>query len=238
MIILPFIDIGDGIPLILLHGLGSHKEAWNPQFELANKYRLIVPDLRGHGQSNVNNNLTVKNFALDVIKLLEHLDIQSVWICGLSLGGITAQEIYKQRPDLVEGLILANTTSYIPSITKYLMSEIKYKSNNDIQIDRVIHNLEYEEEARNAFYIRDTYTEASKAAIGCNYYPVLLRMDKPVLLIGGLFDRITPVFCIETMRLSIRNVQSVILPCGHLSNIECSEEFNSSVDEFIMGMNK
>ena len=85
-----------------------------PQHELANRYRLVIPDLRGHGETEMNEGITVKNFALDIIELLEYLEIPSAFICGLSLGGIVAQELYKQRPDLVKGLILSNTTSYVP----------------------------------------------------------------------------------------------------------------------------
>ena len=66
---------GEGIPVVFIHGLGSRKEAWIPQHELANKYRLVIPDLRGHGETEMNEGITLKNFALDVIELLEHLDI-------------------------------------------------------------------------------------------------------------------------------------------------------------------
>ena len=111
---LTYKDLGSGTPIVLLHGLGSTKEAWVSQHELANKYRLIIPDLRGHGETVINENFTIKNFALDIIQLIEHLNIPSAFICGFSFGGIVAQELYKQRPDLVKGLILSNTTSYIP----------------------------------------------------------------------------------------------------------------------------
>ena len=123
---LTYKDLGQGTPIVLLHGLGSTKEAWVSQHELANKYRLIIPDLRGHGETVINENFTIKNFALDIIQLLEHLNIPSAFICGFSFGGIVAQELYKQRPDLVKGLILSNTTSYIPPFLAELSHNIYY----------------------------------------------------------------------------------------------------------------
>ena len=72
---LTYKDLGSGTPIVLLHGLGSTKEAWVSQHELANKYRLIIPDLRGHGETVINENFTIKNFALDIIQLIEHLNI-------------------------------------------------------------------------------------------------------------------------------------------------------------------
>ena len=71
--------------------------------------------MRGHGETEINEGITVKNFALDIIKLMEYLEIPSLLYAGFRLGGIVAQELYKQRPDLVRGLILSNTTSYIPA---------------------------------------------------------------------------------------------------------------------------
>jgi 3-oxoadipate enol-lactonase len=130
---LSYNDLGTGTPIVLIHGLGSKKEAWIPQHELANRYRLIIPDLRGHGETIMNEDLTIKNFALDIINLLEYLKISSAFICGLSLGGIVAQELYKQRPEIVRGLILSNTTSYIPF---FLANGIIHLSNQLLQTDQ------------------------------------------------------------------------------------------------------
>ena len=133
---LKYNDLGEGIPVVFIHGLGSRKEAWIPQHELANRYRLVIPDLRGHGETEMNEGITLKNFALDIIELLEYLDIPSAFICGLSLGGIVAQELYKQRPDLVKGLILSNTTSYVPvMLANKIMNEsskLLQKSEHDL----------------------------------------------------------------------------------------------------------
>lgn len=113
---LAYTDIGQGTPIVFIHGLGSRKEAWRRQHELAEKYRLIIPDLRGHGETELETDISVANFAHDVLDLLNHLEVETAYICGLSLGGIVAQEIYRQAPERVKGLILSNTASFIPSI--------------------------------------------------------------------------------------------------------------------------
>ncbi|AZV43608.1 beta-ketoadipate enol-lactone hydrolase [Peribacillus asahii] len=236
---LSYTELGKGTPVVFLHGLGSNSKAWIPQHELSDKYRLIAVDLRGHGSTEINYNLTVKNFASDIIKLLEHLDIQSAVICGLSLGGIVAQEVYKQRPDMVLGLILANTCSYVPPILAYgIVKEserhIRDGTLIDHVLDRGLHNQAYREEARNAFLIRDTYLESANAATGLNYFPLLHKIRVPTLLIGSTNDKVTPVINTYTMRMFIKNVRSVILSdTGHLSNIEQSEKFNQSIREFM-----
>lgn len=239
---LSYNDLGTGTPIVLIHGLGSKKEAWIPQHELANRYRLIIPDLRGHGETIMNEDLTIKNFALDIINLLEYLKISSAFICGLSLGGIVAQELYKQRPEIVRGLILSNTTSYIPF---FPANGIIHLSNQLLQTDQqklidqivkaALYDNSYQKEARKAFHIRDTYIKSAKAPIGINYYSFLPFIKKPVLLIGSTHDKVTPSINIYLMKLFIRDARlSIFRNTGHLSNIEKKDLFNKHLHDFIM----
>lgn len=238
---LAFNDLGNGTPIVLIHGLGSKKEAWNSQHELADSYRLIIPDIRGHGETAINEDLTVKNFAYDIIELLEQLKISAAFICGLSLGGIIAQELYRQRPDKVSGLILANTTSYIPRIFAGLITYEAYKllqKGKKGLVEHIVssglYDKSYKEEAINAFHIRDTYLESAMAAAGINYFSVLPAIKKPVLLIGSTHDKVTPLINMLMMRVFIRNVRTALLKnTGHLSNIEKKDLFNQSIRDFM-----
>ncbi len=238
---LSFNDLGKGTPIVLIHGLGSKKEAWIPQHELANSCRLIIPDLRGHGETVMNENLTVQNFALDIIELLEHLNIESAFICGLSLGGIVAQELYRQSPETVNGLILSNTTFYIPII---LGNRILRESNLLLQkgenelvehiVSTGLYDKAYKEEAKKAFHIRDSYLESAKATIGVNYTYILPTIKKPVLLIGSSHDKVTPSINMFLMSSFIRRAKTALLrDAGHLSNIEKKDLFNQHVRDFV-----
>ncbi|KAA9014519.1 alpha/beta fold hydrolase [Niallia endozanthoxylica] len=234
-------DIGDGIPLVLIHGLGSRKEAWKPQYELAANYRLIIPDLRGHGETSLNDNISIYNFAKDIENLLDFLQIPSAFICGLSLGGIVAQELYKQRPDIVKGLVLSNTISYIPSLLAlHTLTNASRQLKRDRQglIEQIartsVYDQSFKAEAMDAFQIHDTYLAAARAPIGMNYFPILPTIKKPVLLIGSTHDRVTPYANIYLMKPYIRNVRTALLwKTGHLSNIERKECFNQQLKNFI-----
>jgi 3-oxoadipate enol-lactonase len=231
---LTYKDLGSGTPIVLLHGLGSTKEAWVSQHELANKYRLIIPDLRGHGETVINENFTIKNFALDIIELIEHLNIPSAFICGFSFGGIVAQELYKQRPDLVKGLILSNTTSYIPPFFASNMINMSQQDLIEHILSTGLYDESFKEEARKTFRIRDTYMESMKASIGVNYFSVLMTIKKPVLLIGSTHDKVTPSLNLYLMKTFIRKAQIAILKdTGHLSNIEKRDLFNQHIKDFI-----
>jgi len=81
---------GEGEPLLLLHGLGSSVRDWERQIpEMAKSYRVIACDVRGHGRSEKPPGpYSMSQFARDVAGLLRALDIPSVHICGLSIGGM------------------------------------------------------------------------------------------------------------------------------------------------------
>ena len=84
---LPYKRLGNGEPLLLIHGLGEMKESWSRQQILADQYDLIIPDLRGHGQNDTLHGISIVNFAKDIIALLDELEIESANICGFLWGG-------------------------------------------------------------------------------------------------------------------------------------------------------
>ncbi|HEX6221662.1 MAG TPA: alpha/beta hydrolase [Acidimicrobiia bacterium] len=101
---------GSGRPVVLLHGLGSSSEDWENQVPaLSTFYDVIVPDLRGHGQSSKPAGpYTIRHFASDVTTLLDELDVGPVRMVGISLGGMVGFQIAADRPDLVSKLVVVN----------------------------------------------------------------------------------------------------------------------------------
>ncbi|MEH7484358.1 alpha/beta hydrolase [Neobacillus drentensis] len=62
---IPYLRFGEGEPLVFIHGLEEVKEGWNNQFEFADQYDLIIPDLRGHGEYITNEKISIPHFARD-----------------------------------------------------------------------------------------------------------------------------------------------------------------------------
>ncbi|MCX6880744.1 MAG: alpha/beta hydrolase [Verrucomicrobia bacterium] len=98
---------GTGEPLLLLHGGAATIESWYAQIpEFAKKYRVIVPDCRGHGRTkDVEGPINFTLMASDIAGLLDHLGIKSVMIVGWSDGGVTGFELAIRHPDLVKKLV-------------------------------------------------------------------------------------------------------------------------------------
>jgi len=103
--------VGEGTPLLLLHGLGSSLLDWeNQTLEFSRSYRVIACDVRGHGRSSKPPGpYSVAQFARDVAELLRTLDAVPAHIVGLSMGGMIAFQLAVDFPDLVRSLVIINS---------------------------------------------------------------------------------------------------------------------------------
>lgn len=120
-----YTETGEGFPVLLGHSYLFDKTMWAPQIaSLSTKYRVIVPDLWGHGDSPAlpSNALTLNDLARDHLRLMDQLGIAEFAIAGLSVGGMWAAELAALAPERVRALILMD--SYISSETP--QEQLKY----------------------------------------------------------------------------------------------------------------
>lgn len=119
-----YLERGQGEALLLIHGLGCSGADWALQIAaLEKKYRVIVPDLPGCGQSPAPcDGYGIASQAGTLWRLLEHLGVASVNLVGFSLGGAVALEMAAAHPDLVPRLALINSlATYRPhTLRKWL----------------------------------------------------------------------------------------------------------------------
>jgi len=109
--LLSFTARGSGPPLLLVHGLMVTGEMFEPVLEhFATRYRVIVPDLRGHGRSRgLPPPYTVAQLAADLSHLLDHFGIGSTAVLGYSQGGAIAQQLVLDHPERCDRLALVCT---------------------------------------------------------------------------------------------------------------------------------
>lgn len=114
---------GEGEPLLLLHGFGGTDAVWDPIVEeLASDYMVILPHLRGHGQStNPSGEFTHRAAAQDVFGLIDHLDVETVRAAGYSTGGMTLLHMATAQPDRVTAMAVLGATTYFPEQARQVM---------------------------------------------------------------------------------------------------------------------
>jgi 3-oxoadipate enol-lactonase len=103
--------LGDGPPVVLLHPFPVHHEFWLPVAEtLAARYRLILPDLRGHGESDVGEGpATMQKHASDLARVMDDAEVGRAPIVGVSIGGYAIFEFWRNHRGRVAALGLCNT---------------------------------------------------------------------------------------------------------------------------------
>ncbi|HEY1098431.1 MAG TPA: alpha/beta hydrolase, partial [Myxococcota bacterium] len=104
-----FGDVTDP-PLLLLHGLGSSGEDWRQVAPSLSGFRVVVPDVRGHGRSDKPAGAYgVPLFASDLAAFCDAQGISNAHVVGLSMGGMIALQLAVDRPDLVKSLVVVNS---------------------------------------------------------------------------------------------------------------------------------
>ena len=242
---IPYLRMGAGEPLVFIHGLGEIKEGWSNQFEFAEQYDLIIPDLRGHGEYITNEQISIPNFALDVICLLRGLGIESAHICGLSMGGMVAQEIYRQAPEMCRSLMLVSTFHYAPKRFGELFIRFRKSRSESLSLEEQKNTAarlclyswtEKNIENFHKFYHpnREFYIPSMKACLEVNNLCLLSKIKVPTLIIGGQYDSVIPVWIQLLMHKQIRHSDFVIFRnTGHVAKLEAKEAFNEVLRNFL-----
>lgn len=118
-------DRGNGEPLLLLHGGTGVGADWKLVFTGGDPagFRVLVPDLRGHGRStNPSRIFTFRQAARDVLTLLDRLGVRRVKAIGLSMGAKTLLHMATEQPGRIDAMVLASATPYFPSQARQAMA--------------------------------------------------------------------------------------------------------------------
>jgi pimeloyl-ACP methyl ester carboxylesterase len=111
-------DEGQGEALLLIHGMAGSSHTWRAIMpQLSKKYRVIAPDLLGHGQSaKPRTDYSLGAFAVCLRDLLDELEVESATVVGHSLGGGIAMQFLYQHPDYCRRLVLISSGGLGPDV--------------------------------------------------------------------------------------------------------------------------
>jgi 3-oxoadipate enol-lactonase len=115
---LSFHDVGAGLPVVFLHPTPLDHDYWRPLIEDLADVRAIVPDLRGHGRSELGQDLpaggfarvpdapvlTMGQLAADIVTLLNHLELSEAVFAGCSIGGYVLLDLWRRVPERMQAL--------------------------------------------------------------------------------------------------------------------------------------
>lgn len=234
---------GSGPAVVLLHPFPANHHFWDECLPLLeNRYRLVMPDLRAHGESQPGNGAaTMEKHARDVARLCDELEIGRAVFAGVSIGGYVLFEFWRQFRPRVAALILANTRAGADSDEARAGRE---KSIQDIQqrgptpfVDSMLPRLLGETtlrsrldlvEAARAMMARMTVKGLVAALQGLaarpDSVPTLKTIDVPTLIVAGEEDTLIPRAEAELMRSNISGSRLEVVPkAGHYAAFEQPE---------------
>ncbi|MSQ15641.1 MAG: alpha/beta fold hydrolase [Dehalococcoidia bacterium] len=253
---LEYIDKGAGLPVVFIHGFPYNKTMWASQIDaLSDRYRVVAPDLRGHGESAAPvGPYLMEVLAYDVKRLLDHLNIENAVICGFSMGGYVTFAFYRLYQDRVLALILADTRPQPDSPEakkgRYDMADLARKEGAGAIADRLVPRMLSADAVAN----RPDLVEAARKMILStpingitgdlmglaerqDSVPMLPEIHCPSLVIVGSEDVVTPPADAQLMARSIKLAKlHTIQNVGHLSSLEKPDEFNGVVADFLSSL--
>jgi pimeloyl-ACP methyl ester carboxylesterase len=220
---------GEGEPLVLLHGGGGVGANWALIFKEPPKgYRLIVPDMRGHGRStNPSPGFTFRQLARDIFALLDHLGIERFKAVGLSLGAKTLLHIATQQPGRVEAMVLVSATPYFPEQARSVMREVTPENRTRAEWEQMRQWHQHGDEQireiwRQMNALKDSYDDMNFTP------PYLSTITARTLIVHGDRDPLYPINLATEMYAAIPRSYLWVVPNGGHGPI-----FGDRADHFV-----
>jgi 3-oxoadipate enol-lactonase len=258
---LSYVDVGRGIPVILIHGLFLDHTAFEQQIKaFEGQARIIAIDIHGHGESSVlNQPISLDEMAEDYFDLVGQLGIQQAIWGGVSLGGMTSLRIAIKHPEAVLGLLLLNTNAAsgagkkVPSFdglnapltlrffwnTQFLKQQVlkaglfgRTTLATQPDLQRIWIDKMKEISSISMKHSIEAVLSASSILEQLSSIPV------PTIVAGGSEDTALPMSASQEIQQRIRNSTLVeIERCGHSSSIEQPKRVNQLLEQLLLEVN-
>jgi 3-oxoadipate enol-lactonase len=237
-----------GPVLVLANSLGSNLHMWDKVLpRLEKNVRILRYDMRGHGKSSVPPPpYTLDQLGSELLLLLDHLSMDRVHLCGLSLGGQVAMWAGIHAPRRFDHLIFANTAALIGTRDgweqRIAMVESSGMEGLIIQtLDRWFTPVYRGQHPAEMETIRQMVAATdSKGYCGCcaalrdtDLRSAISAIEAPCLVISGSHDPATPSADGQAIHATLENSRYVEFDCAHLSAWEKAEEFAGAVLAFL-----
>ncbi len=246
-------SLGDGPPVLLLHPFPVNHKFWLPVAEqLSTRYRLILPDLRGHGESGIGEGpATMEKHAADIARVMDDAEVGRAPLIGVSIGGYAIFEFWRKYRGRAAAFGLCNTKAPsdnadaragrlqaaievidrgTDSFFQSMLQKVLAKSTRENRPDLVDEALRM----MNEMSPEDVAQVQRGMAARPDSTDTLKTINVPTLLITGDEDTLTGVNETSFMQQHIRGSQMKVIPKGgHYSPWEQPQEATKLLRQFL-----
>ena len=241
-----YIEVGEGTPIIVLHGLMGGLSNFNAVTEFFGKngHKVVIPELPIYSMSLLKTN--VKNFANYLKDFIDFKGFEEVLLLGNSLGGHIGLYHTKLYPEKVKGLIITGSSGLYESAmgsgyTKRSDYEVIKKKAQDVFYDPAVATKEIVDEVYETVNNRNKLVKTlaiAKSAIRHNMAKDLPKMQTPTCIIWGRNDNVTPPEVADEFHQLLPDSDLYwIDKCGHAAMMEHPEEFNKLLNSWLESRN-
>lgn len=251
---LAFDDLGSGPAVLLIHGFPLNRRMWRSQEAIlvAAGYRVIAPDLRGFGDSDVTDGpCTIDLLADDLVELLDHLEIRQAAVVGMSMGGYLLFNLLERFPQRVAAAVFAVTRAVADDAAgrarRRQLADAVVKFGPQVVADSFQELLfsprTATERPRLAEEVYGWMVSTASRGLAAGLLAMGQRRDAsallptitvPALSIGADQDRACPVEHPRMIANGIPGCQLCIIPAaGHMVNMEQPGDFNNALLAFL-----
>ena len=245
-----FKKVNEENPIIFIHGIGLNHEIWDRQISYFKNYNTIVYDLIGHGKTPLNKKqISMKDFTKQLLSLIDNLNINKFHLVGFSLGSLIARDFASLHSNRLSSLVIFGTV-YKRSedekrqiINRYEMMKLK----KDITKKRAVYRWFTEKFIKkNPLIYKKIYSmlENTNHETWIKIYKLFVhhedndmnikQIKTNTLVVTGSDDIGSKPRMSEEISKVIEGSSLKIIKSGrHLCNIECEENFNLTIREFI-----
>jgi 3-oxoadipate enol-lactonase len=238
---------GHGEPLVLIHGYPFDHTIWDEVAPLLeNDFDLIIPDLRGFGQSDLMEaDSSIVDFASDLADLLTHLKIKRAILAGHSMGGYVALAFAREYPGRVSGLgLISSQVLADPPDRKegrYETAKQVIGHGTSIVVDSMTPQLSTDERVRT--FVRELISKQKPLAISNALTAMAERPDSndllpnfkfPVVIIHGDADALIPVERGREMKAALPAAHFIeLVGLGHMTMMESPQTVADALRLFL-----
>src|ERR1700739_396535 len=234
--------------LMFSNSLGTNISMWNGQMPvLARDFGILRYDTRGHGQSSASPDpYAIDQLARCVLAILDHLGIEQVHFCGLSMGGMIGMSLALEAPRRLDKLVLCSTAAKVGSTEQWnpRIDTVRKQERQGVVNGVLERWFTPGFRARAPGLIESTrrmllttpvegYTGCCAAIRDTDLRDAISRIRVPTLIISGTHDPVAPPSDGHFMEQHIPGAQYKELPAAHLSNIEAGEAFTMELSNFL-----
>jgi 3-oxoadipate enol-lactonase len=258
---LSYVDVGNGLPIVLIHGLFLDHTAFESQIAaFVDRARIIAIDIHGHGASSeLDRSMSLDEMAEDYFDLVQQLGIQQAIWGGVSLGGMTSLRIAIRHPEAVLGLLLLNANAgkgagkKVPSfdglnapLTMRWLWHTQFLKTKVLQAGLFGRTtLETKPDLQRIWVgkMRSISSKSMKNAVeavlsASSILEQLSSIAVPTIIAGGAEDTALPMAASRDIHERIADSILVEIPqCGHSSSIEQPEQVTELLGQLLSKLN-